>query len=676
MTPSGSRAPATRRAAELRDQIQRANRAYYLEDNPSISDAEYDRLFRELQQLERDQPQLCTPDSPTQRVGAPPASALAKHRHLQPMLSLANAFDTDELRAWYERNLRLVPEAADSAFVTELKIDGAAVNLTYTNGRLTTGATRGNGIIGEDVTPNLRTIHDVPLVLPADDVPPLMEVRGEVYFPLTTFARVNRLREAQGDPPFANPRNSAAGSLRQLDSAVTGKRRLRLFAFHIEVLEGQRPVSSQWDALELLSAWGFQVERHRERLATLDDVIDHIPTLEALLPTLPFQADGVVVKLDRLDLWPELGAIGGREPRWAVARKFAPEVAVTRLRNIKINVGRTGALNPYAELEPVELGGVTISNATLHNELLIAEKDIRIGDWVEVVRAGEVIPQIIGPLPDKRDGTETPFEPPAACPVCGTAVERPPDEIMRYCPNVACPGRTLEAIVHFASRGAMDIRSLGYERVRQLLDAGLIEDVADLYHLTVDQLLPLERFARQSAEQLVAAIDASQSQPLSTLLFAIGIRHVGTMAAQVLAREFVTLQHLQSAGDEALSDVPGIGPTIADAVTSFFAQERNRRLLDRLREAGLTLEEPQDAGGEGPLAGSIYIVTGTLPTLSRSEAVARIEGAGGKVTASVSKKTTTVVAGESPGSKLDKARTLGIEVIDEDELLRRLGAAT
>jgi len=592
------------------------------------------------------------------------------------MMSLANAFDTDELRAWHERNLRLIPKTADSAFVTELKIDGAAVNLTYTNGRLTTGATRGNGIIGEDVTPNLRTIHDVPLVLPADDVPPLMEIRGEVYFPLTTFARVNRLREAQGDPPFANPRNSAAGSLRQLDSAVTGKRRLRLFAFHIEVLEGQRPVSSQWDALKLLSAWGFQVERHRERLATLDDVIDHIPTLEALLPTLPFQADGVVVKLDRLDLWPELGAIGGREPRWAVARKFAPEVAVTRLRNIKINVGRTGALNPYAELEPVELGGVTISNATLHNELLIAEKDIRIGDWVEVVRAGEVIPQIIGPLPDKRDGTETPFEPPAACPVCGTAVERPPDEIMRYCPNVACPGRTLEAIVHFASRGAMDIRGLGYERVRQLLDAELIEDVANLYHLTVDQLLPLERFARQSAEQLVAAIDASRSQPLSTLLFAIGIRHVGTMAAQVLAREFVTLQHLQSAGDEALSDVPGIGPTIADAVTSFFAQERNRRLLDRLREAGLTLEEPQDAGGEGPLAGSIYIVTGTLPTLSRSEAVARIEGAGGKVAGSVSKKTTTVVAGESPGSKLDKARTLGIEVIDEDELLRRLGAAT
>ncbi len=388
MSPSGSRATATRRAAELRDQIQRANRAYYLEDNPSISDAEYDRLFRELQQLERDQPQLRTADSPTQRVGAAPASALTKHRHLQPMLSLANAFDTDELRAWHERNLRLIPEAAASAFVTELKIDGAAVNLTYSNGRLTTGATRGNGIIGEDVTPNLRTIHDVPLVLPADDVPALMEIRGEVYFPLTTFARVNRLREAQGDPPFANPRNSAAGSLRQLDSAVTGKRRLRLFAFHIEVLEGQRPVSSQWDALELLSAWGFQVEGHRERLATLDDVIEHIPTLEALLPTLPFQADGVVVKLDRLDLWPELGAIGGREPRWAVARKFAPEVAVTRLRNIKINVGRTGALNPYAELEPVELGGVTISNATLHNEQLIAEKDIRIGDWVEVVQNG------------------------------------------------------------------------------------------------------------------------------------------------------------------------------------------------------------------------------------------------------------------------------------------------
>ncbi|MEE8061254.1 MAG: NAD-dependent DNA ligase LigA, partial [Gemmatimonadales bacterium] len=349
MSPSGSRATATRRAAELRDQIQRANRAYYLEDNPAISDAEYDRLFRKLQQLEQDHPELLTADSPTQRVGAPPASALKKHRHLQPMLSLGNAFDTDELRAWLDRNLRLAPEVGDSGFVTELKIDGAAVNLTYHKGRLTTGATRGNGIIGEDVTPNLRTIHDIPLVLQSDDVPALMEIRGEVYFPFTSFARVNRLREAAGDPPFANPRNSAAGSLRQLDSTVTGKRRLRLFAFHIEVLEGPHPVTSQWDTLELLSAWGFQVEEHRQRLATLDDVIEHIPVLETLLPTLPFQADGVVVKLDRLELWSRVGTIGEREPRWAVARKFEPEVAVTRLRNIKINVGRTGALNPYAE---------------------------------------------------------------------------------------------------------------------------------------------------------------------------------------------------------------------------------------------------------------------------------------------------------------------------------------
>lgn len=676
MNPPGSRATATRRAAELRDQIQRANRAYYLEDNPSISDAEYDRLFRELQQLEGDHPKLRTPDSPTQRVGAPPSSALAKHKHLQPMLSLGNAFDTDELRAWYDRNLKLDPEVADSGFVTELKIDGAAVNLTYRNGRLATGATRGNGVIGEDVTPNLRTIHDIPLVIQSDDVPELMEIRGEVYFPLTTFERVNRLREAEGDPPFANPRNAAAGSLRQLDSAVTRKRRLRLLAFHVEVLHEPSPTPSQWDALELLSTWGFQVDQHRKRLATLDEVIESIPELEALLPALPFQADGVVVKLDRLDLWSRLGTIGGREPRWAIARKFEPEVAVTRLRDIKINVGRTGALNPYAELAPVELSGVTVSNATLHNEQLIAEKDIRVGDWVEVVRAGEVIPQIIGPLRHKRDGTETPFEPPATCPACGTAVERPPDEIMRYCPNVACPGRKLEAIVHFASRGAMDIRGLGYERVRQLLHAGLIEDVADLYHLTVDQLLTLDRFARQSAEQLVAAVDASRSQPLSTLLFAIGIRHVGTMAAQVLARKFGSLQKLRSAPLEALSDISGIGPTIAEAVVSFFAQERNRSLLDCLREAGLTLEEPQDTSGTGPLAGGAYVVTGTLPTLSRSEAVGRIEGAGGTVTGSVSKKTTAVIAGESPGSKLDKARKLGIEVIDEKELLRRLGAAT
>ncbi len=675
MSSPGSETDARQHAADLRDRITRANQAYYVEDSPSISDTEYDRLFRELRALEEQYPALRTPDSPTLRVGAPPASALVKHKHLAPMLSLANAFDTDELRAWNERNQRLVEDVGSSSFVTEVKIDGAAVNLIYEDGRLITGATRGNGFVGELITPNLRTIHDVPLVVRGSEFPALMEIRGEVYFPLITFARVNRMREAAGDPPFANPRNSAAGSLRQLDSDITRQRRLRMFAFHIEVIEGNPVTDSQWGMLDQLESWGFQVEPHRARLGSLDEVIARIPQYEALLSQLPFQADGVVIKLDRLSLHGALGSVGNREPRWAIARKFEPEVAVTRLKNIRINVGRTGALNPYAELEPVEVSGVTVSNATLHNEQLIAEKDIRIGDWVEVVRAGEVIPQIIGPLRDRRDGSEQPFVPPTGCPVCGTPVERPPDEIMRYCPNVSCPGRILEEIVHFASRGAMDIRGLGYERVRQLLDVGLIHDVGDLYRLEVDQLLPLERFARQSAEQLVQAISDSRIQPLSVVLFALGMRHVGTMAARALGRHFVTLDRLQDADRDQLASIPGIGPTIADAVASFFAREENRSLLERLRAAGLPMVEPEagtDQATPPPLAGQTYVLTGTLPSLSRAGAKDRIEAAGGKVTASVSKNTTAVVAGEDPGSKLEKARSLGIEVIGEAELLRRI----
>ncbi len=676
MTPAARQPSVVVRARRLREQITQANRAYYLEDNPALSDAEYDRLFRELQDLEAAHPEIRTGDSPTQRIGAPPASALVKHRHAHPMLSLGNAFDTAELLAWRERNLRLVPEVADSAFVTEMKIDGAAVNLTYRNGALVMGATRGNGIIGEDVTANLRTLHDVPLELNGPDVPALMEVRGEVYFPLTTFARINRLREAEGEPPFANPRNSAAGSLRQLDSAITRKRRLRLFAFHVAVIEGQAPADTQWDMLEALCRWGFVVEAHRARHDSLEAVVQHIPTLEDQLGGLPFQADGVVVKVDRLDLWDRLGTVGGREPRWAVARKFAPEVAVTRVRAIRINVGRTGALNPYAELDPVEVGGVTVSNATLHNEQLIVDKDIREGDFVEVVRAGEVIPQIIGSLRDRRTGDERPYSLSETCPACGTPAEQSADEVMRYCPNIACAGRTLESIVHFASRGAMDIRGLGYERVRLLLDAGLIRDVADLYSLTVDQLTPLERLAAQSAEQLVAAIDRSRQQPLSTLLFALGIRHVGTMAAKVLAAEFRDLDRLQAAEEATLNAVPGIGPTIAEAIVSFFAQQRNRDLLDRLRAAGLTVTEPVEEPGDGPLAGHTVVITGTLPHLSRTDAADRVARAGGKVTGSVSRNTSFVVAGEQAGSKLEKAVTLGIEVIDEAELLRRLGATS
>jgi DNA ligase (NAD+) len=668
-------AAVARRADELRRQIERANHAYYVLDAPEISDAEYDRLFRELQALEDAHPGLRTPDSPTQRVGTAPASALTKYRHRRIMPSLANAFSTDELVAWEERNVRLTPDAATAGYTTEVKIDGAAVSLTYQGGRLVVGATRGNGVIGEDVTANLKTISDVPLVLRGTDHPALMEIRGEVYLPFDAFARVNRQREQEGEPLFANPRNAAAGGLRQLDPNVTRKRRLRMFTFHIEPVEGRLKAKTQWETLEVLEKWGFQVEPHRRHHPDLADVERRIAELEAVLPTLPFQADGVVVKVNSLSLHEELGVVGGREPRWAIARKFAPEVGITRLKAIQINVGRTGALNPWAELEPVELGGVTVSRATLHNEELIAQKDLRIGDWVEVVRAGEVIPQLLGPLPERRTGAERPFVMPDACPRCGTPVERPADEVMRYCPNVSCPGRVLEGIVHFASRGAMDIRGLGYERVHQLLQTGLIRDVADLYGLDVEQLVKLERFAKQSATQLVAAIAASKERPLSLLLFGLGIRHVGSTVAQLLARRFGTMDALMTATEAEINDVPGIGGAIAEAVAHFFGERRNRTLIERLRNAGLNFTEPAAVKQGGALAGKTYVLTGTLPTLSRGEATALIERAGGRVSGSVSKKTDAVVAGVEAGGKLDKAKALGVEIIDEAELLRRVGKA-
>ncbi|MGE0353920.1 MAG: NAD-dependent DNA ligase LigA [Gemmatimonadales bacterium] len=660
------------RAAELRRLLDRANHAYYVLDAPEISDAEYDLLFRELLALEETHPEIRTPDSPTRRVGAAPASALTKHTHRRPMFSLANAFSPEELAAWEDRNARMNPDARAGGYTTEIKIDGAAVSLTYERGQLVRGATRGNGIVGEDVTANLRTIPDVPLVLKGGGHPGLMEIRGEVYFTEAAFQRLNRIREREGEPLFANPRNAAAGGLRQLDPAVTRRRRLRMFAFHVEPVEGRLPGDTQWEILDLLESWGFQVEPHRARHPDLAAVQRKIEEYERLLPTLPFEADGIVVKIDRLALHEDLGIVGGREPRWAIARKFAPEVAVTRLKKIRVNVGRTGALNPWAELEPVEVGGVTVSNATLHNEDLIAQKDIREGDVVEIIRAGEVIPQVVGPLRDRRDGSERPFEMPTECPVCGTPVERDPEEAMRYCPNASCPGRTLEGIFHFASREAMDIRGLGYERIRQLRDAGLIRNVADLYRLREDQLVGLDRFAEQSAAQLVKAIDASRERPLSILLFGLGIRHVGRTVAGLLARRFGTMKALREASVEEISAVPGVGAVIAEAVVGFFHNPDNRQLISDLEALKLNFSEPEAVAAGGPLAGRSYVLTGTLPTLSRTEAAALIERAGGRVAGSVSRRTDAVVAGADAGGKLDKARALGVEIIDEAELRRRI----
>ena len=659
-------------AARLREQIERANTAYYVNDAPEISDAEYDRLFRELQALEAAHPELQAPDSPTQRVGAIATGALPKHTHRRPMLSLANAFNDEEVSAWEERNARLTPEVRSAGYTTEIKIDGAAVSLTYEKGRLVVGATRGNGIIGEDVTPNLRTIHEIPLSLKGKDHPSLMEIRGEVYFPFTSFTRTNKERAAQGETIFANPRNATAGALRQLDPAITRRRRLGMFAYAIEVIEGRLDARCQSEILDLLEEWGFKVQQDRRRFDTLGDTQTHIESYEALIPTLPFQADGVVIKIDRLSLHTELGVVGGREPRWAIARKFAPEVAETELLDIQVNVGRTGALNPWAVLKPVQITGVTVTSATLHNEDLIATKDIRIGDRVEVIRAGEVIPQIVRPIIQPGVERGEPWKMPDKCPRCGTPVERIAGEAMRFCPNLRCPGRVLEGIVHFASRDAMDIRGLGYERVRQLLDTGLIRNVADLYRITSEQLMKLERFARQSADQLVQAIEDSKTRPLSVLLFGLGIPHVGKTVAVLLARRFGNLEALDAAARDGNVAMPGVGPVIAESVSAFFKEPRNQALLDSLKAAEVNQEEPNAANADGALAGKTYVITGSLPTLSRARATSLIEEAGGRVAGSVSKKTDALLAGEDAGSKLEKAKDLGVEVIDEAEFLRRV----
>jgi DNA ligase (NAD+) len=661
---------AAARAAELRRILERAAHAYYVADKPEMSDAEYDTLFRELQALETQHPELQTPDSPTLRVGGEPAAAFSKHRHLVPMLSLANAFSEAELQEWEERNARLVPEVKEAGYTLEVKIDGAAVSLTYDDGVLVTGVTRGNGVEGEDVTANLRTILDLPLRLKGKGWPKTMEVRGEVYLPKSRFAETNRQREKAGEATYANPRNAAAGALRQLDPKKTRARGLRVFAFQVEAPGQKLSIDSQHELLNTLVAWGLPVEPNHARVADLAAAHAAIAKLEHRLPDLDYGADGVAVKVDRRSLYAELGTIGTREPRWAIARKFAPEVQVTKLLEIRINVGRTGALNPYAVLEPVEIGGVTVSNATLHNGELIATKDIRVGDWVEVTRAGEVIPQILGPVKDKARG-KAEFQMPEKCPSCGSQVEHPHDEVMTFCPNISCPARILESIVHFAGRSAMDIRGLGYERVRALLDAKLIEDVADLYELTPQQLLSLEGFAEKSAQQLVDAIAASKEQPLSALLFALGLRHVGEQGAKLLARHFGTMRTLASASAEEIAEVRGIGPIVAEAVAGFFAEPRNRTLIERLEKLGLTLKETATATGPRPLADQTYVVTGTLPTLSRQQARDVIEAAGGHVSDSLSKKTTALVVGADPGSKLEKAKALGVEQIDEAELLRR-----
>jgi DNA ligase (NAD+) len=679
MTPEGTHGLAGR-AAELRDVLNRASYEYYVLDRPTLSDPEFDRLFRELKALEESHPELRAADSPTLRVGVEPASRLEKTAHLAPMLSLDNAFSPEELEAWETRNARIAAEVREAGYVAEPKVDGLAVALTYQDGVLVRGATRGNGTIGEEITRNLRTIGEIPLRLRGDGrpVPKLMEVRGEVFMSLSGFEEMNAARAAAGESTFANPRNAAAGSLRQLDPSITARRPLRFLAFGIELDpagDDRLPLRGQEDLLELLAAWGLPVDAQHRRCAGLGEVLTYVGELEGRRAELDYEIDGVVVKVDSLELHAELGIVGGREPRWAIAYKFAPTLATTRLLRIEINVGRTGSLNPYAVLDPVEIGGATVKLATLHNEEDIRRKDLREGDVVLVKRAGEVIPQVVGPVLDEGAVRAAPFRMPDACPVCGSAVERPEDEVMTYCPNGACPARIYWGVVHFAGRSTMDIRGLGERTVQQLLETGLVQDVADLYTIGVEDLLRLEGFQRKSAENLVEGIAASRDRGLAKVLFALGIRHVGETAAELVARAFGNVDRLMDATVEEIAAVHGIGHVTAAALHAFLAEPRNREIVEKLRTAGVVLEEERVTPGEGPFSGQCFVVTGTLPSLSRKEASDLIEAAGGRVTGSVTRKTDFLVVGENAGSKLVKARELGIPELTEAELQERLRAA-
>lgn len=667
---------AVRRVEELRALVRHHEYRYYVLDSPEISDSEYDRLFRELQTLEAAHPELLTPDSPTQRIGGTPLAGFHQVRHLEPMLSLANAKNEDELRAWHARTMKLAQEAGaelgDLQFVLEPKIDGLAISLRYEAGKLSVGATRGNGEVGEDVTQNLRTIGTVPLAfLPgADPVPPVVEVRGEVYLPLEAFSRLNEQRIAAGEATFANPRNAAAGSLRQLDPKVTASRPLSTWFYGVGNVEGEF-FERHSEVLDWLRKSGFRVNPDVRLARALPEIEEGCRWWEEHRDRLDYDIDGVVVKLDSRELQAALGAVG-RDPRWAVAYKFAPSTAQTRLIHIGINVGRTGVLNPYAILEPVEVGGVTVGQATLHNEADIQRKDLREGDMVILQRAGDVIPQVVAPLTDLRTGAEKVFHMPEDCPSCGAAVVRAPGEVAVRCPNPDCPARHVEAVKHFVSKAAMDIDGVGDKLVERLFQLGMVKDPADVYLLNAEDLAGLERLGDKSAANIIGAIEASKSRPFARVLFALGMPHVGSENAELLVRRFGSMDRLRDASAEDIGQTPGIGPIIAESVFDYLHDPRNLSLIARLAAAGVTMAAVEGAAAPagGPLAGKTLVLTGTLPGLSRQAATELIERAGGKVTGSVTAKTDYVVVGAEPGSKLDRARELGTELLDEDGLRR------
>jgi len=670
------------RVAELRALIDQANHDYYVLDMPTVEDIVYDDWMRELEALETADPGLRTPDSPTQRVGAAPSERFAPVTHRRPMLSLANARGAEELTAWFRRARSVMEQeglgAREVEFVVEPKIDGLAIALTYENGLFVQGATRGDGVLGEDVTANLRTIRAIPQRLRMPDgqePPPVVEVRGEVYLPLAAFAELNATRAEAGLPTFANPRNSAAGSLRQLDPAATAERPLSIWCYGVGYSEGLR-LRSQSEALAWLRSVGMRVNPEIRVVGAIEEVQAECEAWEARRGTVDYDIDGAVVKIDDAEVQDRLGVVG-RAPRWAIAYKFAPTTAVTTLNAIMVSVGRTGALVPFAVLEPVSVGGATVKLATLHNQEDVARKGLMVGDRVIVQRAGDVIPQVVGPLTQERTGAEVPWVMPDRCPVCDTPVVQPPGEVQIRCPNRSCPAQIQQGLFHFAARGAMDIEGLGEKTIRRFFDEGLLASFADIYdlHLHRERLIAMDGFKDVSVDNLLAAIAASRERPWARLLYGLGIRHVGEVTAEAITAVLPSLDALLEADADSLAQAEGVGPVVAESVMEFLSSDANRELLERLRAAGLTvLADPSKGPAEGPLVGLSVVITGGLEAFSRDDARRAVAEAGGKATGSVSRSTSFVVAGADPGSKLQKAASLGVPVVDEEAFLDILAA--